>query len=76
MGVPSVTIMLHEIIKLLHYANANDPIIIRIGTSGGVGKSACVFILTDKQCTLITTWYVVILIHCSVMVVVFVYTKY
>lgn len=37
MGVPSVTILLHEIIKLLHYANAKDPIIIRIGTCGGLG---------------------------------------
>ena len=51
MGVPSATIMLHEIIKLLHYANADDPIIIRIGTSGGVGKSLSLLIPTDKQCT-------------------------
>ncbi len=39
MGVPSVTILLHEVIKLLYYAGAKDPIIIRIGTCGGLGRS-------------------------------------
>ena len=38
MGVPSITIMLHEILKLLHYAGAQDPIIMRMGTSGGIGE--------------------------------------
>ena len=38
MGVPSITILLHEIIKLLKYSGAVDPVIIRLGTSGGVGK--------------------------------------
>ena len=38
MGVPSISILLHELIKLLKYANARDPIIIRIGTSGGIGS--------------------------------------
>ena len=37
MGVPSVTILLHEILKLLHYAEAVDPVIFRIGTCGGLG---------------------------------------
>lgn len=37
MGVPSISILLHELIKLLKYANARDPIIIRIGTCGGIG---------------------------------------
>ena len=41
MGVPSITIMLHEIIKLLHYAGAKDAVIIRIGTSGGIGECIC-----------------------------------
>ena len=41
MGVPSITIMLHEIIKLLHYAGAKDAVIIRIGTSGGIGECMC-----------------------------------
>ena len=50
MGVPSITILLHEIIKLLQYAEAKDPIIIRIGTCGGLGKSisvsVCEFMFT------------------------------
>ncbi|XP_039746190.1 uridine and thymidine phosphorylase-like isoform X2 [Pararge aegeria] len=36
MGIPSMTILLQEVIKLLSYAKARDPIIIRIGTSGGL----------------------------------------
>ena len=44
MGVPSVTILLHEIIKLLQYAEAQDPVIIRIGTCGGIGKLFNVFV--------------------------------
>ena len=39
MGVPSISILLHELIKLLKYANARDPIIIRIGTCGGLGSN-------------------------------------
>ena len=39
MGVPSITILLHEITKLLSYAGAKDAVLIRIGTSGGIGES-------------------------------------
>ena len=39
MGVPSITILLHEMMKLCHYAGAQDAIFIRIGTSGGIGKT-------------------------------------
>ena len=38
MGVPSIAIMLNELIKLLHHAQCTDVTIIRIGTSGGIGK--------------------------------------
>lgn len=38
MGIPSISIMLHELIKLLHHAKCRDVTIIRIGTSGGLGK--------------------------------------
>lgn len=38
MGVPSISIMLHELIKLLHHARCCDVTIIRIGTSGGIGE--------------------------------------
>ncbi|XP_023937523.2 uridine phosphorylase 1 [Bicyclus anynana] len=35
-GIPSMTVLLQEVIKLLSYAKAKDPIIFRIGTSGGL----------------------------------------
>ena len=38
MGVPSVTILLHEVFKLLQYAECEDVRVIRIGTSGGIGE--------------------------------------
>jgi len=37
MGVPSLSIMMNEIIKVMRYAGADNPSFIRIGTSGGVG---------------------------------------
>ncbi|GBP50098.1 Uridine phosphorylase 2 [Eumeta japonica] len=35
-GIPSMTVVLQEVMKLLCYAKAKDPIIFRIGTSGGL----------------------------------------
>ncbi|KAJ2945005.1 hypothetical protein O0L34_g1902 [Tuta absoluta] len=35
-GIPSMTILLQEVIKLLYYAKCKDPVIFRIGTSGGL----------------------------------------
>ena len=37
MGFGSLSILLHEITKLLHYAGATKAAYIRVGTSGGVG---------------------------------------
>lgn len=37
MGIPSLSIMLNELIKLLYYAEATDVTFIRVGTSGGIG---------------------------------------
>jgi uridine phosphorylase len=48
MGVPSITILLHEIIKLLHYAGAVDPVIIRLGTCGGIGVEAGTVVVTNR----------------------------
>lgn len=45
MGVPSISIMLHELIKLLHHAQCRDVILFRLGTSGGVGKSIIIIII-------------------------------
>ncbi|XP_002137161.2 uridine phosphorylase 1-like [Drosophila pseudoobscura] len=37
MGCPSISILLHELIKMLHHAKCQDPVFIRIGTCGGIG---------------------------------------
>ncbi|XP_048487402.1 uridine phosphorylase 1 [Plutella xylostella] len=36
-GIPSMSILLQEVLKLLHYARAPRPLVVRIGTSGGLG---------------------------------------
>ncbi|KAJ8255769.1 hypothetical protein COCON_G00196330 [Conger conger] len=48
MGVPSMSIMLHELIKLLHHARCRDVILIRIGTSGGVGLAPGTVVVTKQ----------------------------
>ncbi|DAZ98692.1 TPA: hypothetical protein N0F65_008818, partial [Lagenidium giganteum] len=48
MGMPSVSILLHEVTKLLEYAGANDAVYIRMGTSGGVGVEAGTVVLTSE----------------------------
>ncbi|KAG9349235.1 hypothetical protein JZ751_027678, partial [Albula glossodonta] len=48
MGVPSISIMLHELIKLLHHAHCRDVVLFRIGTSGGVGLAPGTVVITDK----------------------------
>lgn len=47
-GYSSITIVLHEVIKLLHYARVQDPIIFRIGTSGGVSLSGGTVVIAEK----------------------------
>ncbi|XP_063115211.1 uridine phosphorylase 2 isoform X4 [Cavia porcellus] len=47
MGVPSISIMLHELIKLLRHARCCDVTIIRIGTSGGIGIAPGSVVITD-----------------------------
>ncbi|KAK8392376.1 hypothetical protein O3P69_014619 [Scylla paramamosain] len=37
MGIPSVGILLHEVIKLMYHAKCRDPIFFRLGTCGGIG---------------------------------------
>lgn len=51
MGIPSVSIMLHEILKLVYYAKCKDVTFIRIGTSGGIGTNTlyiCSLYLKDN----------------------------
>lgn len=47
MGVPSIGILLHEIIKLMYHAKAKDPIFFRIGTCGGVGLEGGTVVISD-----------------------------
>lgn len=46
MGMPSFSILLHEVTKLLNRAGAKDVVYFRIGTSGGVGSPGGTVVLT------------------------------
>jgi uridine phosphorylase len=48
MGIPSVGILLHEIIKLMYHAKVKDPIFFRIGTCGGVGVEGGTVVITEE----------------------------
>lgn len=49
MGMPSASILLHEIAKLLHYAGCRDDVtIIRAGTSGGLGVPAGTVVISTS----------------------------
>ncbi len=48
MGIPSISILLHEMTKLLHYAGVEDPVYMRIGTSGGIGLPAGTIVITEE----------------------------
>lgn len=48
MGISSISIMLHELIKLLYHAKCSDVVIIRIGTSGGIGVEPGSVVITQK----------------------------
>lgn len=48
MGMPSMTILLHEITKLLYYVGCFDPIYLRIGTSGGIGLPGGAVVVTEE----------------------------
>ncbi|XP_061810404.1 uridine phosphorylase 1 isoform X3 [Nerophis lumbriciformis] len=47
-GIPSMSTMLHELIKLLHYAQCTDVTIVRIGTSGGLGLEPGTVVVTRQ----------------------------
>ena len=49
MGGPSISIMLHEITKLLHYASAKA-VYLRMGTSGGLGLATGSIVIANKVC--------------------------
>jgi len=48
MGKPSLSILLHEITKLLERANASDVTYIRLGTCGGLSVEPGTVVITDR----------------------------
>lgn len=48
MGIPSIAILLHELIKLLYHARCTDVTILRIGTSGGLGLEPGTVVVTKQ----------------------------
>lgn len=49
MGIPSISIMLHELIKLLYHARCTDVTVLRIGTSGGIGLKPGTVVITKQS---------------------------
>ncbi|XP_040288080.1 uridine phosphorylase 1 isoform X1 [Bufo bufo] len=49
MGIPSISIMLHELIKLLYHSKCKDVTVIRIGTSGGIGIDPGSVVITGQS---------------------------
>jgi len=48
MGIPSASILLHEVIKLMYHAGVKNPIFFRIGTCGGIGLPPGTVVVTDE----------------------------
>jgi len=49
MGMPSVSIMLHELFKILHHAGCTDVLFFRVGTSGGIGVPPGTVVITEQS---------------------------
>lgn len=48
MGVPSIGILLHEVIKLMFHARVKDPVFFRIGTCGGIGVEGGTVVISEE----------------------------
>lgn len=48
MGVASIGILLHEMIKLMYHAKCRDPVFFRIGTCGGLGVEPGTVVISDQ----------------------------
>jgi len=48
MGMPSASILLHEVIKLMHHAGVKNPVFIRLGTCGGIGLTPGTVVVTEQ----------------------------
>jgi uridine phosphorylase len=47
-GQPSISILLHELVKLARYARMDDPVFFRLGTCGGLGVEPGTVIITSE----------------------------
>ncbi|CAD6994327.1 unnamed protein product [Ceratitis capitata] len=47
MGNPSISILLHELIKLMYHAKCKNPVFIRLGTCGGLGVPGGTVVISD-----------------------------
>ncbi|XP_026845345.1 uridine phosphorylase 1 [Drosophila persimilis] len=71
MGCPSISILLHELIKMMHYAKCQNPVFIRIGTCGGIGIEPGTVVISSEalDCKLNPCYEVIvqgkIVQHCS-----------
>ncbi|XP_015919849.1 uridine phosphorylase 2 [Parasteatoda tepidariorum] len=48
MGIPSLSILLHELIKLIHHAHCEDVTFLRLGTCGGIGLPGGTLVITSE----------------------------
>jgi uridine phosphorylase len=48
MGISSVGILLHEVIKLMFHARVHDPVFFRIGTCGGIGLEGGTVVISES----------------------------
>ncbi|KAH8253184.1 hypothetical protein KR032_004040, partial [Drosophila birchii] len=47
-GCPSISILLHEVIKIMAHAKCQDPVFIRLGTCGGIGVEPGTVIISSE----------------------------
>ncbi|XP_032596137.1 uridine phosphorylase 1 isoform X2 [Drosophila grimshawi] len=47
-GNPSISIVLHELLKIMHYAKCQKPVFFRMGTCGGIGIEPGTVVITSE----------------------------
>lgn len=47
--MPSMGILLHELIKLMFHAKVKDPVFIRLGTCGGIGIEPGTVVISQES---------------------------
>ncbi|KAH8284717.1 hypothetical protein KR054_000089, partial [Drosophila jambulina] len=48
MGCPSISILLHELIKIMYHAKCQEPVFIRLGTCGGIGVEPGTVVISSE----------------------------